>query len=810
MEDQSEQQFGDYRLVKLVGEGGFGKVHLGKHLHSETEVAIKILDARFLSREQDDFLQEARVIASLDHPSIVRLLDCGIEGETPFLAMNYAPNGTLRQRHPKGSQVPLQKVVTYVKPIASALSYAHERKLIHRDIKPENMLLGGHDEVLLGDFGIALVSSSSTSRSTRAAAGTVSYMAPEQILGKPCLTSDQYALGVVVYEWLCGRLPFLGSFAEVGQQHLYASPPSFQEQEIELAPSVEAVVRKALAKKPEERFANVQEFATALEESFLHPEMTPISVPLLPQTENDVVIPVRDAHGQQGELTPVKKTTEPLAPAILPPLVTPHRPEHRSIRLRDAIVAFCLLLLVAVVVISAARYLPLFAARSDTRAPGAQTSADPARQSTGAPTTGPGGAPTTGPGGAPTTGPGGAPTTGPGGAPTTGPGGTPPTTTPTTPPTVPPTTIPGGMPPTVPPTQSGANSNSAMFGYDTQHTHYNPNETTINTSNVSQLALAWTASIQTYAAPIYANGIVYVPDFYGKVYAFNANTGATLWVTTVSINWNNSAVAVAGGTVYVGDGDGKLDALNAKTGTILWTIQAHGSFSSSNNSPTVANGVVYIGADHGIFYAINATTGAILWTHTVADTNAVNQIDSPAVVNGVVHFSENTSVYALDAGTGALRWSISLSDPTVSSPAVVNGILYIGANKFLYALNASTGAIIWASTANQGFCSPGVVNGIVYVGSYDHNIYAFDANTGAVIWTFTTGNSMIYPSPMIIPGIVFMGSDDYTFYALDAATGARMWSFHLGSFVEVEPAVANGFVYLVGTRNNTLYAFHLP
>jgi len=211
------------------------------------------------------FLDEVRLISSLNHAHIVPIYDFGMEGDMVYIVMDYAPGGSLRQRHPKGSRVPLQQVVTYVKPVASALSYAHKRRLIHRDIRPENMLLGGHNEVLLGDFEIALISSSSTSRSTETAAGTVSYMAPEQILGKPQIASDQYALGVVVYEWLCGTLPFLGSFAEVEQQHLFAPPPSFQEQGVEIPPSVEAVVRKALAKKPEERFADVQDFALALE-----------------------------------------------------------------------------------------------------------------------------------------------------------------------------------------------------------------------------------------------------------------------------------------------------------------------------------------------------------------------------------------------------------------------------------------------------------------------------------------------------------------------------------------------------------------
>jgi len=363
MVERIEQQFGNYHLLKLVGEGGFGKVHMGKHLHSDTEVAIKILDTQLISREQEEFLQEARIIAALDHPSIVHLLDCGIEGDKPFLAMNYASNGTLRQRHPNRSRVPLQQVVAYVKPIASALDYAHERGLIHRDIKPENMLLGSHDEVLLGDFGIALISSSSTSRSTKTAAGTVSYMAPEQILGKPCIASDQYALGIVVYEWLCGTLPFRGSFAEVGQQHLYASPPSLEEQGVEIAPSVEAVVRKALAKKPEERFANVQEFAMALEESFLHPETGLTSVSVLPRTESDVIISIQGEDRQQGKLIGVRKTTEPLVPAVPVPLVTTHLPRRRFGIKRNLIGILGLLFLILLVT-SIVLYKSLFAVPS--------------------------------------------------------------------------------------------------------------------------------------------------------------------------------------------------------------------------------------------------------------------------------------------------------------------------------------------------------------------------------------------------------------------------------------------------------------
>jgi serine/threonine protein kinase len=156
-------------------------------------------------------------------------------------------------------------VVDYVKQIAEALQYAHDRKVVHRDIKPENMLIGEKNEILLSDFGIALVTHSSRYHSTKDMAGTIAYMAPEQISGHPRPASDQYALGIVVYEWLCGTRPFQGSYTEVAIQHSVTQPPPLREHLPTLSPDVEHVVLTALAKQPEERFASVSAFATALE-----------------------------------------------------------------------------------------------------------------------------------------------------------------------------------------------------------------------------------------------------------------------------------------------------------------------------------------------------------------------------------------------------------------------------------------------------------------------------------------------------------------------------------------------------------------
>src|SRR5260221_2797886 len=181
--------------------------------------------------------------------------------------MDYAPNGSLRRRYPKGNPVPLPQIVSWMKQVAGALQYAHDQRLIQRDVKPENMLLGPREGVLLSDFGIATVVHSSASLSTQSPVGTLASMAPEQIEGPPRAASDQYALGVVVYEWLCGSRPFEGSPTEVMVQQLSMPPPSLHEKVATVPLEIEQVVLRALAKEPKARFASVADFAAALEQA---------------------------------------------------------------------------------------------------------------------------------------------------------------------------------------------------------------------------------------------------------------------------------------------------------------------------------------------------------------------------------------------------------------------------------------------------------------------------------------------------------------------------------------------------------------
>ena len=139
MSQQPGDQFGNYRLVNPIGSGGFATVWLGQHTTMGRSAAIKILSMQLPTHEErTHFLKEVRFLESLDHPNIVRVLDCGVQNDIPFIILDYAPNGTLRKRHPQGSRLAPDTIVTYVKQIAAGLQYAHDLRFIHRDVKPDS------------------------------------------------------------------------------------------------------------------------------------------------------------------------------------------------------------------------------------------------------------------------------------------------------------------------------------------------------------------------------------------------------------------------------------------------------------------------------------------------------------------------------------------------------------------------------------------------------------------------------------------------------------------------------------------------
>lgn len=321
------RQLGNYQLIRLLGDGGFAEVYLGQHVYLGTQAAIKVMRTRMSNDDLESFRSEARTVARLIHPNIIRVLEFGVTDGIPFLVMDFAANGTLRQRHPREQAIPLPTIIPYVKQVASALQYAHDEKLVHRDVKPENMLLGRQNEVLLSDFGIALMAQSTRDQSLTNAAGTIAYMSPEQIQGKPRPASDQYSLGIVVYEWLSGIRPFQGSFTEIVSQHLAITPPPLRGHNPALSPGVEQVVLKALAKDPKDRFTSIRDFAQALEQANQLDDST-IVVQRPPQPAAQVAPTPQAVQAAQTATPLAESPINTTSPTILPtpsaaPLATP-------------------------------------------------------------------------------------------------------------------------------------------------------------------------------------------------------------------------------------------------------------------------------------------------------------------------------------------------------------------------------------------------------------------------------------------------------------------------------------------------------
>jgi len=258
-----DQKLGHYRLIRSLGEGNFSEVYLGEHIYSHTPVAIKLFHGPLIGEEAEEFLIRTAELSRLCHPHIVPILDFGIKDQIAFLVMAYIPHGTLRQRYPRGTRVPFELIFDYLPQIAAGLYYFHEQGLVHRDIKPHNIMLSADGKVLLSDLGTAISSSSLRPGqvSLQDFEGTVLYAAPEQLQGMPCRSSDQYALGVMVYEWICGDWPFKGTFHEVVHHHLFIKPPPLQEKCVACPTNIAQIVMRALEKDPVKRFSSVMQFA---------------------------------------------------------------------------------------------------------------------------------------------------------------------------------------------------------------------------------------------------------------------------------------------------------------------------------------------------------------------------------------------------------------------------------------------------------------------------------------------------------------------------------------------------------------------
>ena len=269
--DLAGTNLGRYHIIEPLGQGGMASIYKAYDTSLERNVAIKIIRADVEDGNQDEFLKrfqrEARALAQLDHPYILKVLDYGEQDGLPYLVMPFVPGGTLKQK--MGSALSVQQAAALLAPVARALEYAHQQNIIHRDVKPANILISQSGAPLLSDFGIAKIIAGSESTQLTAAGvgiGTPDYMAPEQWLGVADPGTDIYSLGVVFYEMVTGHRPYTADTpAAVMIKHLRDPLPRPSSFIPNLPEEVEQVLFKALAKEPKERYQSMTSFAVALE-----------------------------------------------------------------------------------------------------------------------------------------------------------------------------------------------------------------------------------------------------------------------------------------------------------------------------------------------------------------------------------------------------------------------------------------------------------------------------------------------------------------------------------------------------------------
>jgi serine/threonine protein kinase len=271
------QTLGSFRVISLLGEGGMGRVYLAEHVLIGRRAAIKVLAAEIADNEDfvSRFFTEARAVNDIRHPNIVEITDFGTFGKQPYIVMELLEGETLEDRLAHVHMLDVPSAVRVVAQIAAAVGAGHDHGMVHRDLKPANIFLCNHpdypDYVKVLDFGIAklMAHDRNVQHHTEMGAlmGTPAYMSPEQCLGDTHLDhrSDIYSLGVVLYEMISGRLPFTAETAgRLIMSHVQEPPLPPQRINPSISAATNAVILRAMAKKPDERFASMREFRDAI------------------------------------------------------------------------------------------------------------------------------------------------------------------------------------------------------------------------------------------------------------------------------------------------------------------------------------------------------------------------------------------------------------------------------------------------------------------------------------------------------------------------------------------------------------------
>lgn len=313
-------RLGDYEIRRQIARGGMARVYEGYDPGLDRRAAIKVIDIAGADPTEareitERFFREARKVANLDHPNIVTVYQFGEFAPQYFMAMKLLEGRTLQETlkrlRTQKRLMPPEQILSIMDDVSAALDYAHGQGVIHRDVKPSNIMLTPSGRAILMDFGLLMEFGKDNTLGT--AFGTPRYIAPEQAVAshRAVPQSDIYALGVVVYEMVCGQTPFDGASAmELAIAHMSNPPPPLRSVNPDAPPSVEVVVLRALDKTPEVRWKSASAFAQALRSAYLNPGQP---AHFAPEPREEIV--------PQADLTPILVNREPLLSAVAQPVI---------------------------------------------------------------------------------------------------------------------------------------------------------------------------------------------------------------------------------------------------------------------------------------------------------------------------------------------------------------------------------------------------------------------------------------------------------------------------------------------------------
>lgn len=312
---------GAYQIIEPLGQGGMATVFKAYHPALDRYVAIKVLHPAFKEDPNFNarFNREARIVAKLDHPNIVPIYDYAEHADTPYLVMRYVEGKTLKAIF-RDNPLPfsLDRVLTYIRPIADGLAYAHAQGVLHRDIKPSNVICANDGHIYIMDFGLARIAQAGESTMSQdMLIGTPQYISPEQARGTALdERTDIYSLGVVLFEMLTGRVPFSADTPyAIIHDHIYSPLPLPTTINPHLSPEIERVLLKALAKDPDARFASATELMRALDAAQIPGTVQPITPP--------IVVPEKSTDA-----------SSPSAPEKVVPLAPAPQPEQNKVEVK--------------------------------------------------------------------------------------------------------------------------------------------------------------------------------------------------------------------------------------------------------------------------------------------------------------------------------------------------------------------------------------------------------------------------------------------------------------------------------------------